>query len=81
MTGIKLTLDDSGEPDVLQKEPESIKRCLIDHCEMVNDDWICGHTATSIWDFYRSPGWCPLFKWYRGSLNKEFLEAQRNEMP
>ena len=76
MSGIKLKIDENGEADIFAEE-EAVLRCLIDHCKMVNEDWICGHSGLSIWDYYRNPGWCPLFKWFRTSRNKEFTECQR----
>lgn len=78
MSGIKLTFDKSGHANIV-KEVENQKHCMIDHCDLVQEDWICGHSGLSIWDYYRDPGWCPLFKWFRTSRNKEFNDAIRNK--
>ena len=78
MSGIKLTLDESGEAEVVQKQ-DLTKLCLIEFCDLVNPDWICGHDGESIWTHYRTPGWCPLFKWYRTSRNKEFNHAKKRK--
>jgi len=75
-TGIKLTLDVAGEAEVVKKQ-DLTKLCLVEYCELVQDDWICGHSNDSIWNHYRNPGWCPLFKWYRTNRNKEFTKCQR----
>ena len=78
MSGIKLTLDGSGEAEIVQKQ-DSTKLCLVEFCDLVNPDWICGHSGLSIWDYYRDPGWCPLFKWYRTSRNKLCQNAKAAE--
>jgi len=76
MSGIKLTLDDAGEPEIWQPEEPNKPRCIIDDCEHILPGWKCGYDNTSIWDHWYSPGWCPLFKWYRASKAKEFYKHE-----
>ncbi len=79
MTGIKLTLDESGEPDIKKSQESMRHKCLIDDCDWAIENWECGYDNVSIWEHYRNPGWCPKFKWYRTSKVKEFNKAEQNE--
>jgi len=76
MSGIKLSFNDKGDADVAPWRPDDVRYdCIVD-CEHAGPDWVCEYTNSSIWDHWRNPGWCPLFKWYREYRYKEMSKAQ-----